>query len=479
MTDIFLSYAQEDRDRVKKLAQALEGQGWTVFWDPIIRAGDTWRGTIMEAVEGARCVMVAWSRHSIESHWVCEEAEEGRERKILVPVLLDNVKPPMGFRSIQAASLVNWDGHPRSDAFREVVYSVAHIIGSLKTSPEPPRVRMPESTAKPKSPARPGPATNGRHLLLGVTLCVALAVIAGWAVIELNRNHEEAVDTQRQADEKAEEEAKRKAQEQAKAEEEARVKALAVQKRQAEEKAKAEAQIKYQALEKAKAEVKAKGQRAEAAKQFSVLSSEPKAQPTPSESPKTQQQAGESFRDCEGCPEMVRLPQLGIAIGKYEITQGQWREVMGSNPSKFKKCGDDCPVERVGPDDIKKFIERLNQRTRRRYRLPTEEEWYAACQAGEHHEFCGADAEDLNAVAWYEANANWHTHPVGKKRPNAWGLFDMTGNVREWTSTLSCFEFCNVPVVRGGSWYDPPQELGRYWRDDAGHGHGFRLAQDL
>src|SRR5262245_15405266 len=110
MSDIFISYAEEDRDRVALLVQALVTQGWDVFWDRKIPTGKTWRGFIGAKLAAARCVVVVWSKHSIESEFVHEEAEAGKERRILAPVLMDRVQPPFGFRGIQAADLSQWDG---------------------------------------------------------------------------------------------------------------------------------------------------------------------------------------------------------------------------------------------------------------------------------------------------------------------------------------------------------------------------------
>jgi formylglycine-generating enzyme required for sulfatase activity len=90
-----------------------------------------------------------------------------------------------------------------------------------------------------------------------------------------------------------------------------------------------------------------------------------------------------SSKDCDYCPEMRKLQALGISIGKYEVTQNQWRAVMGDNPSYFLSCGGFCPVEDVSWDDAQRYIQRLNQLTGKRYRLPSEDEWYTACQAGE------------------------------------------------------------------------------------------------
>jgi hypothetical protein len=113
MADIFISYSRQDETRIRNLVSALEGYGWSVFWDRRIPAGETWRSYIGSALQNARCIIVAWSEHSIESQWVAEEADEGKSRGVLVPVLLDHVQPPRGFREIQAADISDWQtGHP-------------------------------------------------------------------------------------------------------------------------------------------------------------------------------------------------------------------------------------------------------------------------------------------------------------------------------------------------------------------------------
>jgi len=124
-----------------------------------------------------------------------------------------------------------------------------------------------------------------------------------------------------------------------------------------------------------------------------------------------------------------------FAIGKYEVTQGQWKKVMGNNPSKFNNCGDNCPVEWVSWEDVQQFIVKLNGKSGKQYRLPTEAEWEYACRSGGKNErYCGGN--DVNAVAWYESNSDNMTHPVGQKLPNGLGIYDMSGNVREWVQDL-------------------------------------------
>jgi hypothetical protein len=129
MADIFISYANEDRDRAAQLATFLETEGWGVWWDRRIPAGRTWRSVLEDALEDTRCMIVLWSENSVKSPWVAEEAEEARRLgKTLVPVLLQRVEPPMGFRTIQAADLIDWDGSARHPAGRLLVADLKSLL---------------------------------------------------------------------------------------------------------------------------------------------------------------------------------------------------------------------------------------------------------------------------------------------------------------------------------------------------------------
>jgi len=244
--------------------------------------------------------------------------------------------------------------------------------------------------------------------------------------------------------------------------------------------------------------------------------------------------AESKFRDCADCPEMIIIPAgtfergdgrtlnsknlhtvslKSFAMGKTEVTQGQWKAIMGSNPSSFSKCGDNCPVDKVSWEDVQEYIQKLNAKTGKQYRLPSEAEWEYACRAGGKHLYCGSD--DLDSVAWYgpnlkvlaqfEApsggNSNMTTHPVATKQANGFGLYDMTGNVLEWLDDVYFDDFIGAPtdgtarqndgskrtphrVLRGGWWHSHPQfslasrrTTGRpNLRDNS---YGFRLAQTL
>lgn len=131
------------------------------------------------------------------------------------------------------------------------------------------------------------------------------------------------------------------------------------------------------------------------------------------------------FFDSEKPVHKVKISEA-FYLGKYEVTQAQWQVVMGNNPSYFK--GDNLPVENVSWEDVQEFIAKLNRKGEGTYRLPTEAEWEYACRAGTSGDYAG----NLDEMGWYEGNSERKTHPVGQKKPNGWGLYDMHGNVWEW-----------------------------------------------
>ena len=130
MSHIFLSYAREDLARVKPVVEALVARGWSVWWDRTIKPGQIFARVIQIALDEARCVIVLWSRDSVESDWVQSEADEGQRRGILIPAILDEVMIPLAFRRIQAASLVGWSGKLPHTGFEELEQAVEGILTS-------------------------------------------------------------------------------------------------------------------------------------------------------------------------------------------------------------------------------------------------------------------------------------------------------------------------------------------------------------
>ncbi len=212
-------------------------------------------------------------------------------------------------------------------------------------------------------------------------------------------------------------------------------------------------------------------------------------------------------------------------IAKYEVTQALWTAVMGNNPAYFKACGKDCPIENISWNDIQTFLFRLNLMTEGGYRLPTEAEWEYAARAGTQTATYQGDPEwlgsnnvpDLNKIAWYSGNSkvkykggkyceDWDdkqfpavrcgTHPVGRKKPNRWGLYDMLGNVWEFTNDWYA-HFSSAPqtdpkgpasgdmkVAKGGNWADALRQnraAARYGFavKERVNNLGFRLVRDL
>jgi len=155
-------------------------------------------------------------------------------------------------------------------------------------------------------------------------------------------------------------------------------------------------------------------------------------------------------------------------LGAYEVTQAQWEAVMGGNPSRFK--GAENPVERVSWEDCQEFIKKLNAKVGSelgRFALPTEAQWEYACRAGSEKHYCfGGDKPGLLDYGWHVKNSRSKTEPVGAKKPNSWGLYDMHGNVAEWcqdwygpkyyeksrTNDPSGPARGTARVVRGGFW---------------------------
>jgi formylglycine-generating enzyme required for sulfatase activity len=185
----------------------------------------------------------------------------------------------------------------------------------------------------------------------------------------------------------------------------------------------------------------------------------------------------------------------GFLMQTTPVTQSQWEKVMGNNPSGYKKNGSACPVENVSWKEVQAFIHKLNVMEKANYNLPTEAQWDYACRAGSKTKYHFGDQEsELKNYAWFKSNSNKRTHPVAKLRPNAWGLYDMHGNVWEWCRDwYDSYPDHSVTdpagpdsgvhrVVRGGSWYVESNVCRTAYRDggspkDRATLIGFRLVR--
>jgi len=205
--------------------------------------------------------------------------------------------------------------------------------------------------------------------------------------------------------------------------------------------------------------------------------------------------------DDENPVHKVRLDDFYLC--KYEVTQAQWEAIIGDNPSYHKDC-DDCPVENI-MFRVEEFIEALNQVTGKNFRLPTEAEWEYAARGGqfmasldEGTDYKYSGSNQIDKVGWYADNSSGKTQPVGLKKPNALGIFDMTGNVWEpcqdkYYADYYIFSVPNNPinpamgdyqVLRGGSWFNDPNNCRNTnrvegFRNYGSNARGIRLAHDL
>ena len=174
----------------------------------------------------------------------------------------------------------------------------------------------------------------------------------------------------------------------------------------------------------------------------------------------TSERGNDESDDNEKSAHLITLS--GFMIGKYQVTQAQWKAIMGNNPSAF--IGDNLPVEKVSWNDVQEFIVKLNAQTGKRYRLPTEAEWEFAASGGNmnrNYKYSGSNNPD--EVAWYKENSGNRTHPVGTKSSNELGIYDMSGNVSEWCSSWYGSYRTKAPINRTPSPGSYRVYRGGYW----------------
>ncbi len=408
MNDIFISYKREEQAEARKLADALEQEGWSVWWDLKLRAGQDFDDVIEEVLQKAKCVIVLWSKESVKSRYVKAEAAYALEHNKLVPVAIEEVKLSFLFARIHTPQLIGWNGSANVPEYRRLVEDITAIAGT-------PSVTKPAPSEKRKQGTSPKPIP----------------------------------------------------------------------------------------------------QELPAQKQEKVL--EPGAV------------LRDTLQDGSQGPEMVVIPagqfEMGdiwgdgyedekpahavhihnpFALGRYPVTFDQYdlfAKNTGRDLTEDQGWGrGQRPVINVSWEDSVAYAEWLSQQTGKRYRLPSEAEWeYAARSGGKEEKWAGTSVEkNLGDYAWYWENSGEKTHPVGEKKPNGLGLYDMSGNVWEWVQDWWNEGYVGVPddgsawtsgdgglrVIRGGAWHYGPGSVRSADRFGSTPGLrygsvGFRLAQDL
>ena len=395
MSDIFISYSSKDRARAKVLAGALERQGWSVWWDRKIPPGRQFSQVIKEAMDEAKCIIVLWSKESVKSDWVQNEASEGARRKILVPMLIDDVEIPFEFRRIQAARLVDWEGRSPHPEFDTLLEALCAILGQplLPQASEP----IPDEQQPGLETEKAWSKSRMAKVLAAICIVTLITIISIGVFFNKERDRPpvdkpQGVPAKKLAPEPTEED-----------------------------------NIVTNSIGMKLVYIPAGS--------FMMGSSRSAAQLA-----REYETREERFAD-EFPQHQVRISE-GFWMGQTEVTQGQYKSVMNAQPwsgEKYVQEDANNPAVYVSWEDAATFCRKLSQQESETYRLPTEAEWEYACRAGTTTRFSFGDSDSsLGDHAWFRDNT-WevgqeYAHSVGQKEPNPWGLYDMHGNVWEWCS---------------------------------------------
>jgi len=437
MYDIFLSYSSQDRERLMPLVDALEQQGWSVFWDHrAIPVGRDWHEMIGEAIQECRCVLVAWSVHSIKSPWVKEEALAGKERKILFPILLDKVALPFGFKVLQSANFSQWDQRTDHPEFLKLNKGIRR---ALSKQPAPPS-DTPQPLAETPRP------TPGRLWTAGIT--VTTTIIA--SILGLNYFMPDPTPVSPPLPTTPQ-----------------------------------PVQVAINALPKRLAfepdMVAVKGS-------TFTMGCENGRDETEGGCFADEKPIREvTIADFKASSHEITVEQYLHCVKAKACDQPHWQDT--KTFAFYAKLGETItgnnqPIVGVSWDNAQQYTRWLSGETGTSYRLLTEAEWEYAARAGTATAFPWGNAivdglancrQDLCRDSFPNAA------PVGSFAANPFGLHDMQGNVWEWVQDST--DDGSQHRLRGGSWANRPQALRSAMRHQhlTKHRHylvGFRVAAD-
>lgn len=508
MAAIFISYTRQDREWAQLLADTLQSHGWSVWWDRKISPGKKYEQEIQNALDEAKCVIVLWSKESVQSDYVKDEALEGLSRNAYVPVLIEEVRIPLGFRQIHAARLIDWKGELKHADFEGLLSSLNEIIGYPKSKipPEPFRIENIEASYQDSIEHKEPQEACSYETLNDDAEIKKILSKPPWATA-ITRDGEHLY-------------------------------ATLLDKRQ------------LLLLNPGSYALNLKDKTAEIAidkgfwwdsegffdwckNTFSKLNwadlcsmdeygiySDFFVRHVKQRMrwiwPGTFMMGRDPEKESGGLYETLHEVILtrGFWLAETACTQELWCAIMGDNPSEFK--GENLPVERVSWEDCQLFLQTINERKPGLdLRLPTEAEWEYACRAGTTTPFSFGEDITTDQVN-YDGNiplgsiidSNKQLHVFGEKGEcrkktvavksfpcNAWGLYEMHGNVGEWCNDWndsSCLsesmidpigpDTASYRVIRDGSWYSTAGDCRSACRhhglpDHRSNHRGFRFAR--
>jgi len=492
MYDIFVSYSRENKKEVQKIVNFLLEKKFRIWWDPEILPGTKFDEEIQNALASSKCIVVIWSSSSINSRWVKEEADYGQEQDILIPILIEDVKPPIGFGRIQAANLINWTSDKEDSNIETLVKSISKVVNNTKIDLPNNESSNIKNNIEDKQ--------KKQWLIAAVIIPILLAILSPlltFIITQLNQKEKFIIvnsilkpdsTLQIKADNNKSNQKKylniyfagcsfpKKGIPVDPGTDGMQIWHFRLKDFLTKEMLKGtqDLQVGFPGGKRSeKFYIKFVENRQTTRDSFDKIKDNnfPPKVSIVSEKRTVQKQAiknskyksGDTFKEnltgmefvwipggcytmgCGDwahdyyfyCEEYEKPPHEvcidGFWMGKTEVTQGEWKSIMNNNPAS-NSSGSDYPVENITWHEAKIYIDKLNKNNLEgSYRLPTEAEWEYACRSGGMSQnFSGGDK--IKDFAWYNVNSKNKSHIVAhqEKSSNGLNLFDMSGNVQEW-----------------------------------------------